>query len=321
LGDRFSIKCNIFTLEGKCFKLVKYLIINGDDFGLSESVNLGILSAHKYGSLSSTSIMVNMPHFEQAVTWARQMPTLGVGLHFNITEGAPITPFPQVCSLINDEGLFSAQQNHWTEADIEHELLSQYTKLLSTGIVPTHVDSHHHVHIVSPIVHQILTSFCRRLQLPYRKNPNIPEPLDQQRGLCTDQLILDTYDSPDRATRLISHLNRLPDGRTEIMCHPGHPQMIATNLAHTQKEHYAQFNELRAVTDQRIPFILNEQHIQLIHYGQLAPLHDSIQSEGAPQPKSSTPKSRKASRKRNKNLFKRKLNQGYKNKRNRNMRS
>jgi predicted glycoside hydrolase/deacetylase ChbG (UPF0249 family) len=301
--------------------LVKYLIINGDDFGLSESVNLGILSAHKYGSLSSTSIMVNMPHFEQAVTWARQIPTLGVGLHFNITEGAPITPFPQVCSLINDEGLFSAQQNHWTEADIEHELLSQYNKLLSTGIVPTHIDSHHHIHIVNPMVHQILTTFCRRLQLPYRKNPNILEPLDQQKGLCTDRLILDTYDSPDKATRLITHLNGLSEGCTEIMCHPRHPQRMSMNLAHTQKELYAGFNELRAVTDQRIPFIFSQQHIQLIHYGQLAPLHDPIQSEEAPQPQSLAPKARNLSRKRNKKLLKMKLNHGYKNKRKRHVRS
>lgn len=300
--------------------MVKYLIINGDDFGLSESANRGIVSAHQYGSLSSTSMMVNMPYFEQAVTLAHQMPTLGVGLHFNITEGAPITSFPQVNSLINDKGLFSAQQNHWTEADIEQELLSQYNKLLSTGITPTHVDTHHHIHMISPMVHQILTSFCRNLHLPYRKNPNILEPLDQLSRLCTDHLILDTYDSPDKATRLITHLNGLPEGCTEIMCHPRHPQMMIRNLTHTPKEHYTGFNELRAVTDQRIPFILSQQHIQLIHYGQLAPLHDPIQFEEAPQPETPAPKAQNLSRKRNKKLLKMKLNHGYKNKRKRHVR-
>ena len=121
---------------------------------------------------------------------------------------------------------------------------------------------------------------------------------------------MDTYDSPDRATRLISHLNGLPEGRTEIMCHPEHPQMIATNLAILKKSIMLGSMSSRAVTDQRIPFILSQQHIQLIHYGQLATLHDAIPSEDAPQPQSLTPKARKLSRKRNKNLFKRKLNQG-----------
>lgn len=265
--------------------------------------------------------MVNMPYFEQAVNLAHQMPTLGVGLHFNITEGAPITTFPLVNSLINDEGLFSAQQNHWTEADIEQELLSQYNKLLSTGIAPTHVDTHHHIHMVSPMVHQILTSFCRNFHLPYRKNPNILEPHDQQSGLCTDHLILDTYDSPERATRLITHLNGLSDGSTEIMCHPGYPQMRTTNLAHNPKEHYAAFNELRAVTDHRIPFILNEQHIQLIHYGQLATLHAPIQVEEAPQPEPLAPKARNLASKRNKKLLKMKFNHRYKHKRKHHIRS
>lgn len=265
--------------------------------------------------------MVNMPYFEQAVALAHQMPTLGVGLHFNITEGTPITTFPQMNSLINDEGLFSAQQNHWTEADIEQELLSQYNKLLSTGIVPTHIDSHHHIHIVNPMVHQILTTFCRRLNLPYRKNPNILEPLDQQSGLCTDRLILDTYDSPDKATRLITHLNGLHEGCTEIMIHPGYPQMRDTNLAHTPNEHYAGFNELRAVTDQRIPFILSQQHIQLIHYGQLATIHAPIQAEDVPQPEFLIPKARNLTKKRNKKLLKMKLNHRYKHKRKHHIRS
>lgn len=270
--------------------------------------------------------MVNMPYFEQAVTLAHQMPTLGVGLHFNITEGAPITPFPQVNSLINDEGLFSAQQNHWTEADIEQELLSQYNKLLSTGIAPTHVDTHHHIHMVSPMVHQILTSFCRNFHLPYRKNPNILEPHDQQSGLCIDHLILDTYDSPERATRLITHLNGLSDGYTEIMCHPRHPQMMTLNLTHIPKEHYAGFNELRAVTDQRIPFILSQQHIQLIHYGQLATLHAAtlhapIQAEETPQSEPLAPKARNLASKRNKKLLKMKFNHRYKHKRKHHIRS
>ena len=43
------------------------LIINADDFGLSEAVNYGIISAHKTGVVTSTSTMANMPGFEHAM--------------------------------------------------------------------------------------------------------------------------------------------------------------------------------------------------------------------------------------------------------------
>ena len=49
----------------------KTLVVNADDFGLSESINRGILSASRDGILRSTSLMPNGAAFEDAVRTAR----------------------------------------------------------------------------------------------------------------------------------------------------------------------------------------------------------------------------------------------------------
>src|SRR5213593_3891547 len=65
--------------------LVKYLVVNGDDFGASSGINRGILEAHQRGILTSTSLMVNMPAAAEAIVLGRDFPDLGVGLHVNFT--------------------------------------------------------------------------------------------------------------------------------------------------------------------------------------------------------------------------------------------
>ena len=66
------------------------VIINADDFGYSQGINLGIIEAHKNGILSSTTMMANMPGFEHGVELAKNNPKLGIGVHLNLTCGKPL---------------------------------------------------------------------------------------------------------------------------------------------------------------------------------------------------------------------------------------
>jgi predicted glycoside hydrolase/deacetylase ChbG (UPF0249 family) len=72
--------------------MVAQLIVNADDFGLSPGVNRGILEAHEKRIVTSTSLMANTPGFDDAVRLARSAPDLGVGFHFNLTYGVPLSP-------------------------------------------------------------------------------------------------------------------------------------------------------------------------------------------------------------------------------------
>jgi predicted glycoside hydrolase/deacetylase ChbG (UPF0249 family) len=104
---------------------MRRLIVNADDFGLTEGVNRGIIDAHLAGVLTSTSLMVDSAGAEQAAELMDEHPALSVGLHFV------------------DDGPDLDQPGH-AAREFERQLV-RFREL--TGSEPTHVDSHHHVHV------------------------------------------------------------------------------------------------------------------------------------------------------------------------------
>src|ERR1700736_6567461 len=91
---------------GPWLRLVKNLIVNADDLGWTEGVNRGITEAHRNGIVTSTSLLANGPAFASGAEMARSTPGLGVGVHLNLSDGAPVAPRELVASLVNDEGRF-----------------------------------------------------------------------------------------------------------------------------------------------------------------------------------------------------------------------
>src|SRR3954451_4424037 len=63
------------------------LVVNADDFGRSRSINEAVIRAHREGILTSASLMVNEPAYDEAVALARENPQLGVGLHLTLLCG------------------------------------------------------------------------------------------------------------------------------------------------------------------------------------------------------------------------------------------
>jgi len=104
---------------------VPRLIVNADDFGMTEGVNQGIIDAHVRGVLTSTSLMVHGAAAEHAAHLAGESPGLSVGLHF-------VDDTPALDDTDHAGREFAAQLGHFREL---------------MGSEPTHVDSHHHVHM------------------------------------------------------------------------------------------------------------------------------------------------------------------------------
>ena len=135
------------------------IIVNADDFGISDAVNRAIVQSFEDGIVSSASIMPNMPSFDDAVRLAYDYHiTDKIGFHFNLTEGTPLTESIKSCPRICSDGKsFSYKRNsvwHWSgkeKAAIKEEFKAQIEKLLATGITPTHLDSHQHVHTEIPV--------------------------------------------------------------------------------------------------------------------------------------------------------------------------
>jgi predicted glycoside hydrolase/deacetylase ChbG (UPF0249 family) len=192
------------------------LIVNADDFGQSRGINRGVVEAHEHGIVTSASLMVRYPAAAEAAVYAREHPTLSVGLHVDLGEWT--------CR----DGTWSARYTvvaHDDAAAVEKEVglqINRFHELL--GRPPTHLDSHQHVHRREP-VRSVLGALARAFGIPLRET-------DDRIGY-SGAFYGQTADGqpwPDAITvaGLIRTLEGLPAGLTELGCHPGYADDLDT---------------------------------------------------------------------------------------------
>lgn len=149
---------------------MKNLIVNADDLGWTEGVNRGIAEAHRNGIVTSTSLLANGAAFASGVELARSTPGLGVGVHLNLSDGAPTAEPQAVTSLVNDSGQFDAgpetlllrlAKRDVMLREVEQEWDAQIEKVKSAGLDPTHLDGHKHVHML-PGLFEIALRLAKR---------------------------------------------------------------------------------------------------------------------------------------------------------------
>ncbi|NEN74221.1 chitin disaccharide deacetylase, partial [Escherichia coli] len=140
----------------------RLLIVNADDFGLSKGQNYGIIEACRNGIVTSTTALVNGQAIDHAVQLSRDEPSLAIGMHFVLTMGKPLTAMP---GLTRDGVLGKwiwqlAEEDALPLEEITQELASQYLRFIELfGRKPTHLDSHHHVHMF-PQIFPIVSRFA-----------------------------------------------------------------------------------------------------------------------------------------------------------------
>lgn len=130
----------------------RLLIIHADAFGVCHAANLATIQALEAGVVTSPSVMVPCPGFEEAAAYCRENPDADIGLHLTFTNEysdyhwGPVSPAEKVPSLVNSKGHFypttPAVWGFGVPEEIEIEMRAQIEKALAAGIRPTHLDSH-----------------------------------------------------------------------------------------------------------------------------------------------------------------------------------
>lgn len=194
----------------------KYLIVNADDFGLSEGVNRGILEAAERGILTSASLMVRQPAAAAAAECARQAPALSIGLHLDFGEWVLRDgEWVLLYSVVSTEDATEV-------ANETSRQLAEFQRLM--GRPPTHIDSHQHVHRQEP-ARSIVLALARSIGVPVRDfTPEI--------RYCGDFYGQDGEGLPIPGALTCDGLKRIlserPPGVTELGCHPGYGEGLAT---------------------------------------------------------------------------------------------
>ena len=231
--------------------MTRWLIVNADDFNLTEGVSRGILEAHRSGIVTSTTVMVNLPGLETSRALAQTHSRLGLGLHLNLTFGPPILSPGKVLTLVDDAGHFIRDHARLQEAgdpsEIRQELAAQAERFWAVfGHPPSHLDTHHHVHR-HPRVLEAVLDLAVGLGVPVRAfTPDMAARIRAHRLPAVDRAEGDVGPEPYwTAKRLLAFLETLQEGVTELMCHPGYSDAsLSVSSYSTQRE-----AELQALCD------------------------------------------------------------------------
>jgi hopanoid biosynthesis associated protein HpnK len=172
---KMSVAAANLQFEIRSLKFPRRLIVNADDFGLSSSVNQAVVRAHREGILTSASLMVNEPGFDEAVKLAKENPSLGVGLHLTLLHGRSALPPEKIPGLVNAQKEFSRAPvaaglkyffDDGLRAQLRVEIHAQFEKFRSTGLKLDHVNGHLHFHL-HPVIFKILMDDAEKLGITH----------------------------------------------------------------------------------------------------------------------------------------------------------
>ena len=266
----------------------KQLVVNADDFGFTRDVNQGIVEAHQRGILTATTLMANGDAFQDAVRLARENPTLDIGAHLVLVGGRALAgsqdPLPSsVARLMAAIALKRLR--------VYDELAAQVRRILDAGIHLTHLDTHKHTHLAPPVL-AVVARIAEEFSIPWVRQP-FDLPITAARGTAprgkratssgltfvrgrfqrvlarahcrtTDHFAGFQITGRFRTRELVALIQGLPEGSTELMCHPGRctPELegARTRLKESREE------ELAALTAPETRRAIEEWRVELVNY-------------------------------------------------------
>ena len=286
---------------------MKKMIINADDFGLTEEINHGIIQAYRKGILTSTSIVANGEAFDEAVRLSRRYPTLDTGVHLTLVEEKSVLEPSIVPTLVNSLGYFRKSAfgfirdymlNRIDMNEVHLELKAQVEKIHDSGIPISHIDSHQHIHIlpkVLKIVVQLAQDYnIKTIRAPFERPrwqyflsikswPRLIKQLGLNLSQGSARRVLKKYATDHfygffcggqlNNVHLARIISSLPVGVSEVMCHPGFDGgRSSEKYSHWR---YDWWNECRALMNKTILDLVHEEDVMLSSF---RAMHNTINS-------------------------------------------
>ncbi|TMQ64953.1 MAG: ChbG/HpnK family deacetylase [Candidatus Eisenbacteria bacterium] len=281
------------------------LIVNADDFGLTLPITEGTIDAFERGILTSASFVATGDAFARAAQYAASHPDLDAGVHLMIVHSSPVLPPEETRSLVQEDGRFLPGYGEFMarylsggvrDQEVEAEWSAQIARLRGAGVRITHLDSHQHLHLV-PGLFRIALRIARANGILAMRFPRVPTVLRRaERGSVRRSLeflplrLMEQSNlphlnasgirTPDRFFGFHStgHLDQkalrsvlfgVPQGTSELVCHPGMGEPDPSPIVGWEYEWGA---ELEALTSPETRRIVDSQGIELTTFADLAAL-------------------------------------------------
>jgi hopanoid biosynthesis associated protein HpnK len=252
--------------------MIKRLITVADDFGLTESVNEAVEQSATRGILTSASLMVGAPAFDDAVARAKRCPNLHVGLHLVVIEGPAVLPPDKIPDLVDASGQFPSAQlslgiNYFFRPGIRRQLAAeiraQFEKFATSGLKLDHANAHKHMHL-HPTIGRLMIEIGREFGLrairipaePAAPSKTLPNRLLRQwcgilrrqagrAGMITNDHVLGLSKTGHMTHATVQKLlAAMPEGLTEMYFHPATRRDHVLQRLMPEYEHVAEFEAL-----------------------------------------------------------------------------
>ena len=275
------------------------LVVNADDFGMTDEISRGIVRGHRAGIVTSTSLLGNCTDLEAARALLAGAPELGVGVHLALIGGRPVSDARALPSLTDGGGMFLSRSSdfftRWVRgqlvaAEIELELDAQIARVRAAGIVPDHLDTHHHLGFL-PIVGKAMEATARRhgiagIRTLFEK-PTLSWVAEPTRGLeaglltglgwLTRRGMGMLRHGPQSwgfvesgrldEIRILEIIGRLSAGAHELICHPSETDGVARDAGGRS---YRGAEELAALGSERVRSAIERRGITLCRWKDLS---------------------------------------------------
>ncbi|MBW5448136.1 ChbG/HpnK family deacetylase [Cohnella sp. CFH 77786] len=289
----------------------KLLIVNADDFGLSRSVNDGVLDLLVEGAVSSATVMMNCPWSSDAAAKAASLPDADIGVHWTLTSEwpayrwGPLVRSRPAESLCGKDGWFPLTseevERRADPEEVRFELIAQTEAALRSGLALTHADNHlgslYGLATGRDLLH-VAFEVCARYGLPFRLprklipvgGRQIPQEMLERAKIRARQaedygIVLpdyvtgpeyrllpgETYD--DVKAEGIALLRGLLPGVTEWIAHPAR---LTDELKSFHQHPEKRGMERSFWTDPDVKSVLRQEQIRLIGWKELQRLQSSL---------------------------------------------
>ncbi len=278
--------------------VMKQLIVAADDFGITKSVNEGIVRAYEEGIVTSLNLLPSGDAFDDAVALAKNIGLDETGAHLALTETMPVSAPAKISSLIGRDGRFASGHTQFfirqmtgavNPEEIYIEWKAQLSRALATGIEITNLSSHEHLHMLPGIL-DIMIRLAKEHDIRSIRYPHADRSylkinhafiakkltltfLEKEisnamklSGLISPEHFRGFFDSGNITEAvLIDIIADIEEGTTELVCHPG---FLGREVLERYKFHKNSEGELFALTSRRVKRAIDERKIELVSYAE-----------------------------------------------------
>ncbi len=229
----------------------KVLLLHADDAGMCKEANEAVEKYLLSGDIKSTAVMAPCPAAEEFILWAKEHPTVDVGMHLTHTSEwkdyrwGPVADPAKVPGLVDPDGMLWHEVPdvvmHAKASEVETEIRAQIEKAKSLGWNPTHLDSHMGTLFGSPEFVKVFLKVAQEYGIPANvidlSDKDVLEHFRKAGYPMTDEVVklFDEYKMPkldnftsaphgstyeEKRENFINLVKSLKPGLTEIIFHP-----------------------------------------------------------------------------------------------------